>query len=113
VWEDKPSGIAEWVQLRGERIARLLGLKRKSMPHHNTYRRILGRPSMKQSFEELAREHFRHCGEAGYQVVVALDGKVMRGTIDPPEREGLWSFGRLLAWGRDHPGTTGDRKQAK
>lgn len=87
--EDKPSGIAEWVQLRGEWIARMLGLKRKSMPHHNTYRRILGQAIDEEEFEELAREHFRHSGEAGYQVVVALDGKVMRGTVDPPEREGL------------------------
>ncbi len=39
--EDKPSGIAEWVALRGEWIAQVLGLKRKSMPSHHTYRRTL------------------------------------------------------------------------
>jgi hypothetical protein len=39
--EDKPSGIAEWVKLSGKWIANLPGLKRESMPHHNTYRRIL------------------------------------------------------------------------
>jgi len=36
--EDKPSGIAEWVALRGEWIAKVLGLKRKQMPSHHTYR---------------------------------------------------------------------------
>lgn len=39
--EDKPSGIAEWETLRGTWLAGMLGLKRKSMPSHYTYRRIL------------------------------------------------------------------------
>ena len=38
--EDKPSGIAEWVALRGEWIVKVLGLKRTSMPSHHTYRRV-------------------------------------------------------------------------
>jgi len=32
MWEDKPSGIAEWVALRGEWIASVLGLKRRVCP---------------------------------------------------------------------------------
>jgi hypothetical protein len=40
--EDKPSGIADWVALRGEWLVRELGLKRKSMPSHHTYRMGLG-----------------------------------------------------------------------
>ena len=39
--EDKPSGIAEWVAYQGAWIAQVLGLKRKSMPNHHTYRRAL------------------------------------------------------------------------
>jgi len=35
--EDKPSGIAEWVSLRGKWIASFLGLKRKRTPSHHTY----------------------------------------------------------------------------
>jgi predicted transposase YbfD/YdcC len=42
-----------------------------------------------KEFEVLAREHHRHCGEAGYQVVVAIDGKVVRGTIDLEVSNGL------------------------
>jgi hypothetical protein len=34
--EDKASRIAEKVKLRGKWIAKLQGLKRESMPHHNT-----------------------------------------------------------------------------
>lgn len=87
--EDKPSGIAEWVALRGSWIAQILGLKRKSMPSHHTYRRILTDILDAEEFEALAREHHRHCGEAGYQVVVSMDGKKLRGTIDLDARAGL------------------------
>lgn len=87
--EDKPSGIAEWVALRGEWIAQALGLKRKSMPSHHTYRRALAENVDAQEFEALAREQHRHAGEAGYQVVVAMDGKILRGTIDLELSNGL------------------------
>lgn len=87
--EDKPSGIAEWVALRGNWIAGMLGLKRKSMPSHHTYRRMLADGINVEEFEELTRKHFQHRGEAGYQVVVSMDGKVVRGTIDTEVSSGL------------------------
>jgi predicted transposase YbfD/YdcC len=87
--EDKPSGIAEWVALRGKWIASLLGLKRKSMPSHHTYRRILADGVDEEEFEELSRKYFRHRGEAGYRVVVSMDGKILRGTIDTEVNKGL------------------------
>lgn len=87
--EDKPSGIAEWVALRGKWIASVLGLKRRRMPSHHTYRRTLADILDEQEFEELARKHHRYCGEAGYQVVVSMDGKVIRGTIDTEVTDGL------------------------
>ncbi len=87
--EDKPSGIAEWVALRGTWIAQVLGLKRKSMPSHHTYRRTLAEYVDAQELEALAREHHRHRGKAGYQVVVAMDGKIVRGTIDLDVSDGL------------------------
>jgi predicted transposase YbfD/YdcC len=87
--EDKPSGIAEWGALRGAWLAEMLGLKRKNMPSHHTYRRILADVVDEDEFEGLAREHFRHCGEIGYQVVVSMDGKVVRGTIEAEANDGL------------------------
>jgi energy-coupling factor transporter ATP-binding protein EcfA2 len=87
--EDKPSGIAEWVKLRGAWLVKLLGLKRESMPHHNTYRRILANAIDEEEFEQLVRRRYRHKGKTGYQVVVALDGKVIRGTITTETDEGL------------------------
>jgi len=94
--EDKPSGIAEWVRLREQWITRMLGLKRENMPHHNTYRRILADVIDEAEFEDLAREHFKHCGEAGYQVVVSMDGKMARGTIDLEASDGLYLLAAYL-----------------
>ena len=87
--EDKPSGIAEWVRLREHWITRMLGLKRERMPHHNTYRRVLAGAIDEDEFEGLAQEHFKHSGEAGYQVVASMDGKIVRGTVDVQASDGL------------------------
>jgi len=87
--EDKPSGIAEWVALRGKWIGQVLGLKRKSMPSHHTYRRTLADHVEAEEFEALARDHQQQCGKAGYQVVAAMDGKILRGTIDLETNDGL------------------------
>lgn len=87
--EDKPSGIAEWVSLRGSWIAQVLGLKRRQMPSHHTYRRALAAGVDAGELEALVRDCHRHCGEAGYQVVVCMDGKVLRGTVGEETLEGL------------------------
>lgn len=87
--EDKPSGIAEWVALRGAWIAQVLGLKRQSMPSHHTYRRALAENVDEEEFEALARQQQQQYGKAGYQVVVAMDGKILRGTIDLETSNGL------------------------
>lgn len=87
--EDRPSGIAEWAHHRRKWLTGMLGLERESMPHANTYRRILAEVVDEDEFEELARAHFLHHGEAGYHVVVSIDGKVLRGTIDLDPNDGL------------------------
>jgi predicted transposase YbfD/YdcC len=87
--EDKPSGMAEWVALRGKWIAQVLELKRKSMPSHHTYRRALAENVNAEEFEALARTQQQQSGKAGYQVVVAMDGKIVRGTIDLDVSDGL------------------------
>lgn len=94
--EDKPSGIAEWVALRGEWIAGVLGLKRKGMPSHHTYRRILAEGVDEDEFERLVRERHRRHGESGYHVVMAIDGKVLRGTIDLDVHDGLCLLAAFL-----------------
>ncbi len=87
--EDKPSGIAEWVQYRGEWLANVLGLKRKEMPSHHTYRRVLAEKVDQDELEGLTRTRHRRHGKAGYHVVLSIDGKVIRGTIDLEVSDGL------------------------
>jgi predicted transposase YbfD/YdcC len=94
--EDRPIGIAEWARHRGKWLAKTLGLERESMPHHNTYRRILAEVVDENEFEELARGYFLHHGEAGYHVVVSMDGKVLRGTIDKDPNDGLYLLALFL-----------------
>jgi len=87
--EDRPSGIAEWAKHRGAWIAGVLRLKRKEMANHNTYRRILANGVNEEELERLAQEHFKQCGKTGYPVVISLDGKIIRGTLEGESREGL------------------------
>jgi len=81
------------------------GLERDNMPHHNTYRRILADGMDAEEFEALARKRYRLSGKSGYHVVVAMDGKVIRGTIDTKRRMGCvcWRYiypGKGLLWHR-------------
>ena len=74
--EDKPMGIAEWAKHRKEELVKLLCLNWSSMPHHNTYRRILAHKVYVEEVERLVGEYNQH-GEHGE--VYALDGKARRG----------------------------------
>lgn len=94
--EDKPSGIAEWVAQRGTWIAQVLELSRLQMPSHHTYRRVLANGIDVNELEKLAQEQHHHHGEAGYQVVVSMDGKVLRGTIEAEQHDGLWLLAAYL-----------------
>lgn len=51
--EDKPLGIAEWARHRKAELVKLLCLNWPSMPHHNTYRRILAYKVYEQEVERL------------------------------------------------------------
>lgn len=80
--EDRPSGIAEWAKHRTELLAELLHLKRKRMPHHSTYRRILAEVIAVEELEQISSHYLSGKRYFGKQVMVAIDGKVLRGTLD-------------------------------
>ena len=84
--ESHPSGIAEWVAHHAEQLAELLQLKRKSMPHHSTYRRILAEVVDAVELEQLSSQYLRGRKHFGKQVLVAIDGKVLRGTLDADQQ---------------------------
>jgi len=80
--EDTPSGMAEWVKHRSEQMVGWLGLSRKSMPHHSTYRRILAEVVDVGELEQLASKAMSEKRYFGKQVLLTIDGKVLRGTLD-------------------------------
>lgn len=87
--EDTPSGIAAWARARQELFSAVFGLKRPSMPGHNTYRRTL---KQGLSLADLDREvcaYLRAWPEVGQEVRITLDGKTVRGTIAFGESRGL------------------------
>jgi hypothetical protein len=80
--EDTPSGIADWVKYRGEQFVELLKLKRKSLPHHSTYRWIEAKVVDPEELEEMVSHVLAGRKFFGKQVLLAIDGKVLRGTLD-------------------------------
>ena len=80
--EDTPSGIADWVKHRGEQFVDYLKLKHKSMPHHSTYRRIEADVVDPQDLEQVVSMVLAGRKYFGKQVLLCIDGKVLRGTLD-------------------------------
>jgi predicted transposase YbfD/YdcC len=80
--ENHPSGIAEWAKHRTGMLVDLLKLKRKKMPHDSTYRPILAEVVNVEELERVSSEYLSGKKFFGKQVLVAIDGKVLRGTLD-------------------------------
>lgn len=79
---DRPSGIAEWAKHRTEMLVEWLKLKRNSLPHHSTYRRILAEVVNVEELEHIQQIYLSGKKSFGTQVLVSIDGKVLRGTLD-------------------------------
>ena len=80
--EDTPSGIADWVRYRSEQMIEMLKLKRKTMPHHSTYRRIAEDVVDVEELEQVVSAALGEKKFFGKQVLLSIDGKVLRGTLD-------------------------------
>jgi hypothetical protein len=87
--EDTPYGIADWARHRCEVLARVLRLKRKTMPCHNTYRRVLAEAVDVDQLQEVTSEYLQERTSSGTRVLLTLDGKTMRGTIPSGENQGV------------------------
>lgn len=89
--ENKVYGIADWVQQRSEYLIEEfdLKLKRKRLPHHSTYRRILTEEIKADELEEIVGEYLTQLPKTGQDVIIAIDGKTVRGTITSKDPFGL------------------------
>ena len=87
--QNKPYGIADWVQQRREYLIAVLGLEYKRVPHHSTYRRILGDEINGDELEQIMGAYLAQLPASGQEVVIVIDGKTVRGTITAGDTFGL------------------------
>ncbi len=87
--EDRLAGISEWIKHRQEHLAEALHLVKARAPHASTYSRILGRVVQVEELEAVVRQFFADQPGSGRSVVIALDGKTLRGTIRAGQTHGL------------------------
>lgn len=87
--QDNPYAIADWVQNRSEFLIEALGLHRTRLPHHSTYRRMLETGLEGEAIEQLFHDFLTQLPQVGQSLVIALDGKRLRGTITAQDPFGL------------------------
>ena len=87
--EDHLRGIAQWVALRKEALADVLGLAKPQAPHATTYSRVLRKAVDIEDLEQVARDFFAGQPKAGASVLINLDGKTLRGTIPAGKTQGV------------------------
>jgi predicted transposase YbfD/YdcC len=87
--QNKTYGIADWVQQRGSYLVEVLQLIYQRLPHHSTYRRILSDEVDGEELEQIVAEYLAQLPRSGQEVVIAIDGKTVRGTITLDDAFGL------------------------
>lgn len=87
--QNKVYGIADWAQQRSSYLIAALQLKRKRLPHHSTYRRVLAEEVDKEELEQIVGEYLTQLPRKGQDVVIVIDGKTVRGTITREDPFGL------------------------
>ncbi len=85
---DRPIGIADWAKARGTALRQALHLPWPSMPHHNTYRRILEEVVSPEELDQTVGEYLQSLPGVGQSVLIVIDGKTLRGTIDATNPRG-------------------------
>ena len=78
--QDRPTGMAEWLQHREAGLVEMLKLPRKHVPHHCTYRRVLSELEP-DWFEQAVGQYQRSRQPGDCELVISIDGKTLRGTL--------------------------------
>lgn len=86
--EDHPLGMAQWAHVRQPGLGPLLGLT-KRMPCHNTYRRVFADGIAARDLDQHVSAFLMQQAGAGRTILLALDGKTLRGTIPTGSSQGV------------------------
>lgn len=81
--EDRPSGVAQWLSERASSLIAMLDLSSRRLPSHNTFRRALQRAVNLGQLQKVVRRFLCQGSASGCSVLVAMDGKTLRGSFTP------------------------------
>jgi predicted transposase YbfD/YdcC len=87
--EDSLRGIAEWLAERHMELADLLELDKPRTPSRSTITRLLASIVSVKSLERVLGEFAQSLPQEGLRVVIAIDGKTLRGTISLDNPRGV------------------------
>lgn len=87
--EDRPAGMADWARLRQSELVELLPLERATLPCANTYRLVASHAVAPDALQTLISEFLLAQPQAGRSVLVCIDGKTLRGTLNAANRSGV------------------------
>ena len=86
---DKPQEIFEWIRYRRADFVQMFQLKRGNTPCVNTIYTILGDVLLQEELEATLRQYLHEQYGGQSSVLVAVDGKTMRGTIPKGMTQGV------------------------
>jgi predicted transposase YbfD/YdcC len=87
--EDRPAGIAAWARQRSEELIELLPLERATLPCANTYRRAVSGAVNPEALQRTLSEFLLAQPTAGQSVLLCIDGKTLRGTLNAHNPSGV------------------------
>lgn len=87
--EDHPYGVAQWARGRQEILCEVLEVGRGSLPAHNTYRRVLRDAVEPGELQAAVSQFLSRPQGAGQSILIALDGKTLRGSIPADGTDGV------------------------
>jgi predicted transposase YbfD/YdcC len=92
--ESRLEPMADWARLRAADLAALLGLPRARMPHQSTWSRVFGQAVDVDQLEQVLGQFFADQQASAEvpargSIVLAVDGKTLRGTIPAGQSRGV------------------------
>ena len=85
---DHPSAIGDWLRSRSKVLRAALHLPFPRLPHANTFRRIMEEVVSPEELETTFSAFIRTLPGVGRSVLIAIDGKTVRGTIGEQHPQG-------------------------
>jgi len=96
--EDGPTGMAEWARHREGILIPVLKVAREHLPSHNTYRRVMRDSVEVSELQQAINKFFQGLPGVGQSVLIALDGKTLRGSIPTGHTRGVHLLAAYLPY---------------